>query len=939
MTTAQELWGLLAQADDMPFGAARIALTEQVIRHADTAGDAELSFVARMQGTKAYIYGGEPAKAFVTFSWCLGEFDRAPAPYHGRWGHTLLWYFKNMVSQMTSFPEIPAERIRAVLDDMERRYREGGHSLQAVYKYRYVLARHVGDEDAVATWYERWQTGTRDELSDCEGCDPTGKARHLVDLHRDEDAIAVAEPVLAGRLTCTEQPQNMLSTIMDSYVRVGRADEAVDAHRRAYRLVRASLADLGDIGEHIAFCARTGNEHRGLEILQRHVDWLDRAPSPAAAMQFASSSVVLLRRAIGLGHGDTVVHRTERGDTTVAALADELAAEARALAARFDARNGTDRQSRRVEDTIGAEPFGVVLALSPSSRAAAPVPPVPSRPAPPQPEVPSGATAEQLIALAEDEEEADRPAEAILAAFDARFPEPAEPSLAARREALRGAQHWQARNAGEAIAAWERSAALWAEAGNPGKAVSLAGRVGATRLMFGDPDGADAVEREVAYREEHGGVPKEMAAAYSRLAMRHLAGDDPAAALAAQERADAFLTEIDEPRWHAQYALRRSRILSAGHRHEESAEAIGRALIFFREHGPDGILAGALLMAGQHAPEPEIALARFDEALALGDRDTAMNARLGRANALLRLDRPAEAVPEFIEVVALCTEQDLLPAAAMVRRDLAEAYQRAGRLTEAAEVAEEALSELRRLGEDGAADDAQLLLANTYRQLGQDKTALAHYDALIARMTEEQNPAGRGQILEYAAEVLYGADRDDEAAERFAEAAEDLHEAGNLVGELRVLRRRVAALHFADEPDEAVETVVLARARDAELPADAAGHPQVIWERHMLGWEAGRVLMSRGRYADAVPYLVDGAAALRGIGALQEADTLAGMHAEALFRSGDPAAAEPVLREVLAAGPEDAQLPAALLAEVLDALDRKDEAATLRADHGITGRD
>ncbi|GAB7047000.1 tetratricopeptide repeat protein [Catenuloplanes indicus] len=945
-TSAQELWGLLAQAGDMPYGAARIALTEQVIRHADTAGDPELRFVSRIHATQSYVYGGEPAKAFVTFSWCLAEFDAEPAPYHANWTHTLLWYFKTMVSQMTGFPEVPLDRAAAVLDDMERRYRESGHSLQAVYKYRYVLARHVGDAEATAEWYERWQTAPRDELSDCEGCDPTGKARYLAEQKRDEEVVALAEPVLAGRLTCTEQPQNILAALMVPYVRTGRLDAAVDAHRRAYGLVRSSLADLGDIGDHIEFCARTGNEHRGLEILQRHIDWLDRAPSPASAMSFASASALLLRRATALGHGDTVVHRTGHDDTTVAALADELTDRARAIAARFDARNGTTRQSRRVEELLTAEPFDVVLPLSPSSRAAAPVTPVPPRPAPPAPEVPAEASAEQLLTLAEEAEDADLDAGPILASFDARFPDPAAlgPALAAKREELRGGQHWHARDGEAAVTAWDRAAELYTEAGDDGQSVALASRAGVARLLLGDESGAAAVEREVAFRDQHGGTPREVASAWSRLAMRHMTAGDADAAATAQERADTALAEVDDPRMHARYALRRAQIAAGGHRHEEAAEAVGRALIFYREHGPADQLAGALLLAGQLSTEPEPALAFFDEVLSLGDPDTVINGRLGRANALMRLERPAEAVPELIEVVALLTERDMPPAAAAVRRDLAEAYQAAGRLTESAEVAEEALSELRRLGDDSRADDAQLLLANTYRQLGEDKIALVHYEALIERMTELENYAGRGQIREYAAETLYRSDRDEEAAERFGEAADDFHRDGNLLGELRVLRRRVAALHFADEPEEAVETVALARRRDAELPADADGHPQVVWERHMLGWEAGRVLMSRGRYADAIPYLAGAAAALRGIGALQEADNLAGMHAEALFRSGDPAAAEPVLRGVLDERPSDAdpaasQLPAALLAEVLDALDRKEEAAALRDRYGITGRD
>ena len=66
--STEELWGLLQEAHRMPYGAAQIAVIEQVIRHADALGDRELGYQARILATTAYTYGGEVAKSFVTFS-------------------------------------------------------------------------------------------------------------------------------------------------------------------------------------------------------------------------------------------------------------------------------------------------------------------------------------------------------------------------------------------------------------------------------------------------------------------------------------------------------------------------------------------------------------------------------------------------------------------------------------------------------------------------------------------------------------------------------------------------------------------------------------------------------------------------------------------------------------------------------------------------------
>ncbi|MEV4678934.1 hypothetical protein AB0K34_45440, partial [Actinomadura sp. NPDC049382] len=301
-----DVYALMARSQELPYGEARTVLVEDALRRAEAAGDDVLAFHVRVRLTDAYRYGGEPAKAFATFSRTLAEHDRDPGRFDDT--HGLLWQIKAIVSSLTLFPEIPLDRTYAVLDDMERRYKAGGHSLQAVYHYRNVVARHVGDGTA-DEWYVKWRAAERDELSDCEGCDPTGMARHLIEAGRHEEAFEVAAPVLSAQLNCNEQPQSIQTALMPVYLRLGRPEQAADAHRRAYRVHRARLADLSDIAEHLEFCAVTGNEARGLEILQRHLGWLDRAPSAHAAMEFSAAAALLLGRLAAAGHGAATVRR------------------------------------------------------------------------------------------------------------------------------------------------------------------------------------------------------------------------------------------------------------------------------------------------------------------------------------------------------------------------------------------------------------------------------------------------------------------------------------------------------------------------------------------------------------------------------------------------------------------------------------------------------
>ncbi|WIM96583.1 tetratricopeptide repeat protein [Actinoplanes oblitus] len=887
MKTAEELWGVLEEAHHLPYGSAQIALVEQVLRHADGAGDPALAFYTRLFATTAYVYGGESVKAFATFSWCVGDFDRNPQPYHERWTHNLFWQFKTMVSALTKFPEIPLARTYAVLDDMERRYREGGHGMQPVYKHRYLVARHIGADAEADDWFEKWRAAPRTSLSDCAGCDPTTLVTHLNARGRYTEAVELAGPVLAGDLSCTEQPQTILSELMVSYLRSGRPAEAADAHRRSYLVERSNLADLWGIGDHILFCARTGNEARGLEIVQRHIDWLDRAPSPAAGMNFAASCVALLRRLVALGHGDSPIRRSGRPDTTAAALADELTGYATELAARFDARNGTAHQSEVIAETMAAEPYGIELPLAPTARRA-------PRPATPsivdvKPVVPDGLTETELLDLAEkhlDEDEHDEFG-AVLAAYAERFPEPGDPLLAGRLWTFRGVL-LPADDHDGTIAAWERAVVAFAQAGAGGKVSALRARIAMERARAerGDPaEDVALVRADVAYQEQHGDA-RDRANAWLRLSTMYFMADSLDEANEAGDRADQYAAEWGRPRRVAYHALMRARNRGAAHRHDEAREAARQAWAFYREHGPARISAEAATVFGQVAEEPAEVLEAMTESLTTGVPGAEMVGHALRGRALMALDRAEEAIDDFVEAVAICAEQEAEQPGAFARQDLAQAYLQAGRLPEAAEVAEEAVRGFERLGFAEPLNDTRFMLAGIYRDLGDSGRALELYRELIEVLAD--NPHGRGQVGEDAGQLLYKVDRDAEAALTFQAAAEALREAGDLAGELRVLRRRLMALNYADQVDEAELLIAEVTRKYAELPAELAGEPGVQWGRGVFAFEVGNLLMRRGRWAEALPHLEGAPERLRTIGATEDADRVTNMRAEALLKSGHP---------------------------------------------------
>ncbi|WP_027342826.1 hypothetical protein [Hamadaea tsunoensis] len=951
MTTAKEVRELLHQVWEAPDGPAQIALAEGALRQAEALGDPDVAFAARMAATNAFHRGGEPAKAFVTFARCLADYDADPSGRTAEDERLLLWYFKYVISSMARFPEVPLERTHAVLDDMERRYRSGGHSLHAVYAYRHTIASHVGDVELADHWYRQWDSAPRDENSDCAGCDPTSKAYHLVWRERYEDAIALAEPALAGRLSCAEQPHSILTALMIPYLRSGRLDQARDAHRRAYRAFQNNPADLGSVAEHVEFCGLSGNEMRGLELIERHLAWLDRPPTPKSEMEFASAAALVLRRLVAAGRADLAV-RTRQGPATVGELADRLAARATAIAARFDERNGNAYQSERIAAKLTAEPLVGYLPLSITAAYRQRVAPPSVAPAAEEPDlsaVPVTFSLDQQLDLAEawyqaDEEER---AKALGARIIAGFPDGGDTPV--HRGRLARLRAYQADRQDTATAEREFAAAVdaFVEAGALELALAARIQLAMARLeLRSDPadldEGLAAAEALMTESTD----PNQRRTTMLRVAyLRAMTGDE-SSALEALERADAEPGEAP-PRRRAQALMLRAGLLHRLDRIPETVEAVRAAIELLRPYSPNDQLGSALVMyanliagAGDH----KAALASFEEAAASSvDPELRRNSRANAAFMLVNTDRAGEVIDDIVEHVCIMAAEGEDRAAAYTRHRLAVALATTGRIREAAEVAEEALAWFSRMADarEGTdelfmADECRDLLARVYDEMGEPGAALAQLEALTGSRNGYDDSRRRADLTERMAEVLYRMDRDREAAGKYAEAAAGYGAADDLPATARALRRRILALHYARDAEGSAQAI-----REVEAlvtGADPDKEPGVVWEHAMACYDAAYVLSDHGDYAGALLRSERAPDLFRSISAYEEAALAELRYGEVLVASGDPERGERVLVHVLEGLPRDhraRQEAAWWLARAFDAQGEHQKAADVRKTYDL----
>ncbi|MEU4157134.1 hypothetical protein [Actinoplanes sp. NPDC026670] len=369
MTVAEsELEQMLREARRLNAGPAKWSALDSVFRHADAAGLTEFGYRARMGSLDELWQGGELTRSFLAFTHCLSVFDNRPDLVRPGDEHHLLWEFKAVAAGMPSFPEVPLDRARRLLDEMERRYLAGGHSLHAVHQRRAVVAHHLGELDEAAGWFDRMATAKRDSLSDCAGCVPNRVITFLTTRGDYEEAVRIGAP-LSSRQTCGAQPSLIQGNLLLPYLRTGRFAEAVAAHRSAYPKLRERRIRLSQVGLHLQFCGLTGNTDRGLALLDHHLPWLDRPSSPADAMTFAIGAVIVLRRLVESSRADHQIRRrTDSGDrqwtATIQETHDEMLALARRHAEAFDRRNGNTYQSSEVEARIAADPVTGSLPLT-----------------------------------------------------------------------------------------------------------------------------------------------------------------------------------------------------------------------------------------------------------------------------------------------------------------------------------------------------------------------------------------------------------------------------------------------------------------------------------------------------------------------------------------------------------------------------------------------
>lgn len=372
--TVQEL---IDRIDNTPWGSEERELVDEAVALAAQLGDEDGEYAARMRLTVSARNSGDDIAMLGSFAWCLAKHNSDPARFPRDIGLAadLFWQFKWMAGALSGSPDFDEEQIETVLADMRSHYQREGLGMSGPLMSQFESEWYRGNLEAADRLRLELESTPQDDYSHCDACVRSQRGGFLFQTGREVEGLALLDDLVEGGYSCGDEPECALGRALLPLLRAGRLDDAKSAHMRSYRLSRTDPDKLPIVADSIVFCAVTGNEARGLSLVERHLRWLgERTLRPSDRLKSLIAFAVLLDAVTRAGHGDVPVRGSNAteleeyigphdGVWTASGLALATWTAAERLAAAFDSRNGNDNRARSLQAArdLAAEHYDLPL--------------------------------------------------------------------------------------------------------------------------------------------------------------------------------------------------------------------------------------------------------------------------------------------------------------------------------------------------------------------------------------------------------------------------------------------------------------------------------------------------------------------------------------------------------------------------------------------------
>ena len=348
-----EVRELLAQAEELPHGAGKVAAMEAIVQRADAANDDWLAFAARRELLWPAYHGSRPDLVLVHYAWCLAYLDRHPeeSPLE------VLWQYRWVVDAMPSFAQVTRQQIDAAWTDMKTRYEIAGFSARPVWLNRRRICVKMGDADAAAAAHPLYKKSRRDAMSDLPGQDAAFAVDYSEFLRTDKTTVRLGRAILADPESDAQDILQSTDDCLMAFLRLGHFAEAQVQFERAVRLLSRHRQFLGGASHFLPYLVISGNLSRAAKFFDRNFPAAIAEPGEFGWLSAYKSGLFLARTLTDAGRNrlrltvpNGFIPSIAGNRVSPQQLREYLEIALPELANRADTRNGNDYQTRRLAD-------------------------------------------------------------------------------------------------------------------------------------------------------------------------------------------------------------------------------------------------------------------------------------------------------------------------------------------------------------------------------------------------------------------------------------------------------------------------------------------------------------------------------------------------------------------------------------------------------------
>ncbi|HEV3146356.1 MAG TPA: hypothetical protein VGZ47_20885 [Gemmataceae bacterium] len=371
---ADRILQLMREAESLSEGPQQIALVEEAVRVADLHNDLDWGFRCRRRLMSAAMCGGQPDLLMVAFAWCLAQSERDPKRFDTQ---ELLWAFRWVIFELTSFPQVKKEKIEELKGEMVKRYEAAGSTMRGYHLLCNRVAVEMGDVEASNRTFETFKKCKRDWLSDSEETEIAFEVLYRNLLADDGKTLHSATPILRNVYKSELYQGIILSTVLLPLLRLRRVPEAMSYHLRSYRLISRNPRYIDRVGDHIIFLTLTDNLGKAATLLQKHMYTAITSVDVSSRFDFYLACRLMLGHLAEGGKRNAKLRLPqqfplcqESGEYDLARLTGWFDEQTADLARQFDARNGNRFFQSRLENLSNMKKWRQPLPLPASAVAA-----------------------------------------------------------------------------------------------------------------------------------------------------------------------------------------------------------------------------------------------------------------------------------------------------------------------------------------------------------------------------------------------------------------------------------------------------------------------------------------------------------------------------------------------------------------------------------------